>query len=513
MENNQSKSKRIIKNTLMLYVRMILTMVISLFTSRIVLQTLGVEDYGIYNVVGGVVTMFSFFTSSLSAAISRFITFELGKKNVEKLSTIFSTSVNVLLLLSFVIIILIEVVGVWFLNNKLNIPVDRMQAANWTMQCSIAVFVINLISVPYNASIIAHEKMSAFAYISVLEVILKLAVAYMLYISPIDKLITYAVLLVLVALSIRLVYGIYCSINFAECKYRMIYDKSLLKQMTGFAGWNLMGSGAYLFNTQGVNIVTNMFFGVTFNAARGIATQVEGVVKHFVTNFTTALNPQITKSYAEGNIDYMNNLVCRGAKYSYFLMLFFTIPFLYEADEILKVWLGVVPEYAGIFLRLTMLGTLFDILGNSTANAAWATGDIRRYYIYVGGFGCLVFPLSYIAFALGCPAYTSYLIFMVVYIVLIFIKLYIIKGLLNFPVSKYYREVFLRIIPVSILSFIIPSIIFFSLESGLIRIIFLSFISALVTLFSIYVLGLEKTERILVTNKIKQAIKFQRKNN
>lgn len=508
MESNQSKGKRIVKNTLMLYVRMILTMVISLFTSRVVLQTLGIEDYGIYNVVGGIVSMFSFFTSSLSAAISRFITYELGRQNKEKLNLIFSTSVNVLLLISLIIIVLIEIVGVWLLNFKLNIPLDRMEAANWVIQCSIAVFVMNLICVPYSASIIAHEKMSAFAYISVLEVILKLAVAYILYVSPIDKLITYVVLLVIVSLLIRVVYGIYCSKNFEECKYKLIYDKTLLKQITGFAGWNLMGSGAYLLNTQGVNIVTNLFFGVNFNAARGIATQVEGVIKQFVTNFTTAINPQITKSYAEGNMDYMNSLVCHGAKYSYFLMLLFTIPFLYEADGIIKLWLGVVPEYAGLFLRLTMIGTLFDVLGNSTANAAWATGNIKRYYIYVGGFGCLVFPLSYIAFSLGFPAYTSYLIFIIVYIVLIFIKLYIIRGLLNFPVTKYYRKVFLRIIPVSILSFIFPSIIYFNMETGLMRIICLSFISVLITLFFIYAIGLEKSERILIANKLKQLLKL-----
>ncbi|MBQ8239711.1 MAG: lipopolysaccharide biosynthesis protein [Bacteroides sp.] len=503
MENNQTKSKRIIKNTLMLYVRMILIMVISLFTSRIILQTLGIEDYGIYNVVGGVVTMFSFFTGSLSTAISRFITYELGKKNKKRLGIIFSTSVNVLLLLSLIIIVLIETFGVWFLNYKLNIPVERINAANWVMQCSILVFVINLISVPYNAAIIAHERMSAFAYISILEVTLKLAVAYMLYISPVDKLITYAVLLVLVALFIRLSYGIYCSKNFEECKYQLIYDKSLIKQMIGFAGWNLMGTGAYLFNTQGVNIVTNLFFGVTFNAARGIATQVEGIVKQFVNNFTTALNPQITKSYAEGDMDYMNNLVCRGAKYSYFLMLLFTIPFLYEADEILKIWLGNVPEHAGLFLRLTMLGTLIDILGNSTANAAWATGDIKKYYIYVAGVGCLVFPLSYIAFALGFPAYTSYFIFIFIYIIVIFIKLYIIKGLLNFPVTQYYREVFSRIIPVSILSFSIPSVIFLNMEAGFIRVVVLSLVSAIMTLLCIYALGLENTERAVVISKYK----------
>ena len=243
---------------------MILTMFVALFTSRVVLEALGIEDYGIYNVVGGVVVMFSLFTSSLSAAISRFLTFELGINNKIRLNLIFSSSINVLLLFSIALLILIEIVGVWFLNSKLNIPMERMNAANWVMQCSIVVFIINLISVPYNAAIISHEKMSAFAYISVLEAIMKFFVAYSLYVSPFDKLITYASSLIIVALIIRMVYGIYCNKHFEECKYKCVLDKSLLKEMYSFAGWNMLGSGAYLFNTQGVNIISNLYF--SFNS-------------------------------------------------------------------------------------------------------------------------------------------------------------------------------------------------------------------------------------------------------
>lgn len=509
-ESNQSKSKRIVKNTLVLYVRMILIMVVSLFTSRVVLQTLGVDDYGIYNVVGGVVSMFSLFSSSLSVAISRFITYELGKKNKEKLNSIFSTSVNVLLIISIVIVVLIELVGVWFLNNALNIPVVRMEAANWVMQCSILVFVINLISVPYNAAIIAHEKMSAFAYISILEVVLKLVVAYALYVSPIDKLITYAILLVVVALIIRGVYGIYCSCHFEECKYRMVYDKVLLKQMTDFAGWNLFGSGAYLFNTQGVNIATNLFFGVTVNAARGVASQAESAIRMFVNNFATAMNPQITKSYAEGDLEYMNTLVCRGAKYSYFLLFLFAVPFMYEADGIMKLWLGVVPDQAALFLRLSIFGTLFDVLGNATANAAWATGDVKRYYKYVVSIGCLVFPLSCVAFMVGMPAYTSYIVFIVIYIILIFVKLYIIKGLMNFPVMMFIKEVFIRIIPVSILSLFLPGLVYLLMDEGFVRVCVLTLVSLMSTTLCIYVCGLETSERALVYNTIRRIIKIKK---
>jgi O-antigen/teichoic acid export membrane protein len=513
LENNRDKTRRIAKNTLLLYVRMIFTMLVSLFTSRIILNILGIEDYGIYNVVGGVVTMFSVFTISLSAAISRFITFELGQNNKERLSVIFSTSVNLLLLLSLIVVLAIEVVGVWFLNVKLNIPASRIDAANWVMQCSIIIFVLNLVSVPYNASIIAHERMGAFAYISILEVALKLVVAYSLYISSLDKLKTYAVLLVSVALVIRLVYGLYCRRHFSECKYRMVYDKSFLKEMGRFTGWNLMGSGVYIFNTQGVNIITNLFFGVSVNAARGIAMQVDGIIKQFVTNFTTALNPQITKSYASDNMDYMFTLVCKGAKYSYFLMFFFVVPFIYETNLILKLWLNNVPEYAPLFLRLTVIGTLCDILGNSTANAAWATGNVRRYYIYVGSVGCLVFPLSYLAFACGLPAYASYLIFIFIYVILIFIKLYIIKGLINFPIGKFNKEVLMRIIPVSVLAFLLPGVFYFNMNASFLRLLLVALSSTLSIVVCGYIVGLEPSERKMITcklyaligNKIKKA--------
>ena len=507
MSNQTSdNNKRIAKNTLLLYLRLILTMGVGLFTSRVVLNTLGVEDYGVYNVVGGVVAMFTLFTGSLSAAISRFLTYELGKGNVHKLNVVFSTSVTIQLVLAIMVCLLAEIGGVWFLNTHMNIPADRMNAANWVLQFSILTFAINLLSVPYNAAIIAHEKMSAFAYISILEVILKLVVAYTLYVSPIDKLKTYALLLAVVALIIRFVYSIYCSRNFKECHYKFVFDKSLLKQMTGFAGWNLLGSGSYLFNTQGVNIVTNLYFGVAVNAARGVASQAEGIIRQFVTNFTTAINPQITKSYAAGDMNYMYSLVCRGAKYSYFLMFFFAVPFMYETETIMRLWLKNYPPEAPLFLRLSMIGTLFDILGNATANAAWATGNVKRYYIIIGGVGCLVFPLSWMAFYLGMDAYASYIVFAVIYLILVFLKLYIIKGLINFPVAEFCKSVFGRIIPVTVLSFILPALVYFNMEESLLRTILVIAVSCISTMFLVYSIGMTESERKkviqMITNKI-----------
>ncbi len=501
-QSNKENSKRIAKNTLLLYIRLIFTIIVGLFTSRVILATLGVEDYGVYNVVAGFVLMFSFFTSSLGAAISRYLTYELGKGESLRLQHIFSTSVNVQLLLSIAVLVLVEVIGILFVNNKLNIPTDRIYAANWTFQCAIMAFILNLISVPYNAAIIAHERMNAFAYISILEVTLKLAIVYVLYISPIDKLITYSILFVVVGLIIRLVYGIYCRKHFPECHYLPIIDKPMMKEITSFAGWNLIGSAAYLFNTQGVNMAMNIFFGVTVNAARGIATQVESVVRQFVTNFTTALNPQITKSYAVGNMEYMYTLVCRGAKYSYFLMLVFAVPFMFEADIILKLWLDNVPQHTATFLRLTMIGTLCDILGNSTANACWATGKVKKYYLWVGIIGSLVFFISYALFRMGFPAYTSYIVFIIIYSILIFVKLYIIKELIDFPVVMFLKETLCRIFPVTFITFMISSLPYYIMDESVMRLIFTGLISIIVLAGSIYFLGLEKSERVLVFNKL-----------
>lgn len=319
MSQISQNNKRIAKNTLLLYFRMLFMMVVSLYTSRVVLNALGVEDFGIYNVVGGVVAMFSMLSGSLSAAITRFITYELGTGNQENLKKIFSSAVTIQLWLAILIIFLAEAVGVWFLNVKMNIPEIRMTAANWVFQFSVLTFAVNLISVPYNASIIAHERMSAFAYISILEAIGKLAIAFLVVVSSIDRLVFYAILMCVVALIVRLAYGFYCKRHFDECTYHFIFDKDLLKRMFGFAGWNFIGAASSILRDQGGNIIINLFAGPTVNAARGIAFQVNNAIHGFVSNFMTALNPQITKSYASGNSDYMMILICQGARLSFYM--------------------------------------------------------------------------------------------------------------------------------------------------------------------------------------------------
>lgn len=508
MSNQTSdNNKRIAKNTLLLYVRMLFTMAVSLFTSRVILNTLGVEDYGINNVVGGIVTMFSVLSGSLSSSISRFITFELGKGNIERLKTIFSTGVNIQLGMSVLIIIIAEAVGIWFLNTKMNIPTDRMVAANWVFQCAILTFVLNLLSVPYNAAIIAHEKMSAFAYISVVEVSLKLIIVYMLMISPFDRLETYAVLLLLVGAVIRFIYGYYCKRHFEECTYHFVFDKPVLKDMTGFAGWNFLGNGAYMLNTQGVNILMNLYFGVAVNAARGIATQVDAALKQFVNNFTTAVNPQITKSYAQGDLDYMHKLVCRSAKFSAFLMMFFAVPIILETNTILTIWLKTVPDYAVIFLQWIIISSFMDtVLANSLVTSMFATGKIKRYQIIVTTVGCLVFPLSWIAFKLGFEPQVGYILYFIIYTILLFVRLYLLKDMVKLPVMMYIREVLYKLAPIIVVGFSIPGILILTMDAGWLRLILVCLLSVLVTAASEYFIGLSNKEKNFVAEKIKLVI-------
>lgn len=502
MPDTSASNKRIAKNTLLLYIRTIFVMVISLYTSRVVLSTLGVEDFGIYNVVGGVVAMFGMISGALSSAISRFITFELGRGDIAKLKRIFSTSINIQLGISLIIILIGETLGLWFLNCKMNIPSDRMYVANWVLHCSLLTFVINLVSIPYNAAIIAHERMSVFAYVSILEVTLKLATVYMLSISLWDQLITYSVLLVAVAVCIRLVYGIYCSRHFEETKYAAVHDRQLVKEMSSFAGWSFLTNTAYLLNTQGVSILINLFFGVAMNAARGIATQVEQALIQFVNNFTTALNPQITKSYALGDIHTMNTLVIRGAKFSFFLSLLICLPIIIEADFILHLWLVEVPEHATNFVRLAIVATMIDRLGNTGYTACMATGNIRRYVLWITSVGCLVFPLTYMAYKMGAAAETAYIVFILVYIGVTSVRLWIMKGLLNFPVWDFVREAVFRILLVSAISIVLPSVILYVMSQSFTRLA----ISVIITLLSVsvctYLFGLTRNERSKLTAKM-----------
>lgn len=374
MSIQSQNNKRLAKNTLILYARMLFTVGISFYSTRLILANLGVSDYGVYNVIGGFVSMFYMVTATMTQAVSRFLTFELGRNDPKKLQQTFSTSLNILLLLALLVVLLSETIGLWFVNTKLNIKPDRMTVANWIYQFSLLSFVLEMISVPYSASVISHEKMGAFAFVTIAKVFLTFGIALSLAASPIDKLVFYGILVLAVSVSIQLMYWIYCKKNFPECQYSTHIDKVLFKDMFGFAGWNFLTTCTSMLSSQGVGIMLNMHFGTAINAARGIASQINGTVGAFSRNFTTALNPQITKSYATGDIAYTTKLVCRGAKFSYLLFLFIALPCMFEVDFFLSKWLTEVPTYAGIFVQLTFLNTLVETLLNSNETLNRASG-------------------------------------------------------------------------------------------------------------------------------------------
>lgn len=507
MSQTSESNKRIAKNTLLLYFRMIFIMVISLFTSRINLQSLGVENFGIYNVVGGVVAMFSILTGALGVATSRFITFELGKGNKEKLHKVFSSAVTVQILMSLVVVIIAEITGVWFLNNEMIIPQDRLYAANCVLQFSILSFVLTLINVPYNACIIAHEKMSAFAYITIYEVIMKLVIAYSVFVTPIDKLITYSALLLFLSFSTRLIYGIYCTKHFEECQYRFVFDKRMLKQIGGFAGWTMIGNLAWVGYSQGLNILLNLFFGPSVNAARGIAMQVNEKVSSFCTNFQMALNPQITKSYAVNDLNRMHTLIYASSKYSFFLLLFLSLPILIETESILYYWLGNYPEHTAWFVRLIFMVLMVEVVANPLTVGAQANGHIKKYQIIVGTILLMIVPLSYIALKMGYPPEAVFVVHLIIVILAQCVRVIMVKNMISMPISEYVKRVVLRIFAVVATSVVFPIILHLKLPNSLLCIMLTCLVSCISVLLSVYILGLTVVERNKINLKIIKYIK------
>ena len=439
--------------------------------------------------------MFNIVTSSLSTAVGRYITYELGRGDMKRLNEVFSTSINVQFALAIIIIVVAGTVGWWFVNFKMNIPDGRMDAANWVLFCCILSMAVSLVSVPYSSCIVSHERMNVYAYMSILDAVFKLVIVYALYISPIDKLKTYAVLLLSVSLIMRYIYYRYCKKNFAESRYKFVYDRQLIKDMTKFAGWSIFGKGAWALNTQGVNILINIFFGVTLNAARGIASQVEGIATTFVNNFMVAMSPQITKLYASGDLSNMHTLVCRGARFSFFLMMFFGIPSCLETEKLLSLWLGVVPQYTVLFVRLSFIASVCTLLGNTLMMAQYATGDIKRYQIVITLFGIWVFPLTWLAFKLGGDPSWTYIVYSAVYFVLVFVRIYLVKDMIHMSWKRYFNDVLVRGAVVAAISFILPFLMYKTMPSTIYRFILLWLVSFTISGLVIYWVGMDPEER------------------
>lgn len=508
--NQPSNNKRIAKNTLLLYVRMLFGMLVSLYTSRVILQTLGVEDYGVYNVVGGVISMFTFLNGAMSSATSRYITFEIGKGNMEQLKKVFSTSLQIHAIIALLIVILGETVGLWFLMNELVIPEGRMDAAMWVYQCSIASCVVGIMSVPYNADIIAHEKMSAFAYISVLEIILKLAIVYLLVVLPFDKLKVYAVMVLMVGLLIRYIYTRYCHKHFEESHYIHRIDKALLKEMSSFAGWSFWGNLAAILYSQGLNMMLNIFFGPVVNAARGIASQIQGVVQQFVSNFQMALNPQITKTYASGELDKMHSLMFRSARFSFMLLFFLSLPIMLETNYILTLWLGIVPENTVIFARIIIAISLIYTIANPCVIANQATGKVKVYQAVVGGLLLLILPISYIVLKMGAPAHSVFIVHFCVESVAQFARMYMLRNMIDLPLWSYVKNIYLPIMGVVLLSIVLPLLVYSNMQEGFIRLLAVGMTCVISVAMTSLFIGMTRNERSFLIDKSLRVLKIRR---
>jgi O-antigen/teichoic acid export membrane protein len=453
--NKIRDTKGIAKNTIFLYIRSIVVMAVGIYTSRVVLQALGVDDYGVYNVIGGFVAMFSILSASLVNASQRFISFEMGKQKPQ-MNRIFCGTMSIHILLALIVFVAFETFGIWFLNTQLNIDHERMTAANWVFQCSVLTFCINLISVPFNASIIAHERMNIFAYISIYEAFAKLGIVYLLWISGYDKLILYALLMLAVSISLQIVYWSYCKRHFQECRFHFVVDKPLFKNMLGFTGWNFIGSTVGILVTQGISILINIFFGVALNAARGVVEHANGAINTFVSNFMTALNPQITKSYSAKDYEYMNDLMCRGAKFASILYWFFALGIFIESDEILQIWLVEVPPFASIFLRLTIICSIFQSLSHSLYIGMLATGNIKKYQIVMGIIYAGSFLLCYVFFAIGLGPEYGYVSTIIAYLIAVFVRLKLLSQMIpEFSAKFFFIQVFLKALVVVTTSTII----------------------------------------------------------
>lgn len=495
-------NKRIVQNTLFLYLRMLLVMAVSIYTTRIILDVLGITDYGIYTVVGGIVAFLGFLNSSMANAVQRFLSFELGKGDSIKTNHIFSISMMVHIGLAFVIFVMLELIGPWFIKNHMDIPSERMSAALWVFQCSAITTIFSIIQVPYNALIIAKEKMGIYAWISIIEVFLRLIIVYLLLLVGFDKLKLYAVLQMTITIGILLCYQISCKRHFVESQFKVIKDRKTLKEITSFATWNLAGEFGWAMSNHGIDIILNIFCGPIVNAARGISNQVNGAVMRFINNFQVALNPQIIKSYSVGEYKEMELLVGRGSRFSYFLLFFLSLPLILEMEFILNLWLVDIPQYTKIFCQLVLIYSLVSIVTNLFAQVVRAYGKIRNYQVSTAIVQLLNFPFSFLCLYWGLNPVSTIIVAIFIQIIIGIQRLYFAKKLVNYDILHFIKTDVLAIIYVTISSIFLPFIVTYSFPSTFFRFILTITISSVSIVLFTYSLGLKREERNKMINFI-----------
>lgn len=491
--NNQ----KIAKNTLFLYIRMFLILGVSLYTSRILLKALGIEDYGIYNLIAGFITLFVVVTNSLVDAVQRYFNFALGEKNDDRFSRVFVMSMNILFLLAILIIIITETLGVWFINTQLNIPSDRLYAANWVFQLAILTFITSILRTPYNAAIISHEKMSFYAYVSIIDVFMKLSIAFLITSYNSDKLIFYSVLLLITNLITTIIYKIYTNKKLDICKYIFVWDKNLFKELFSFSSWSLIGQTGYILRTQGDSFLVNRFYSVAVNAAMGINGQVLSAAGLFVNNFQAAFNPQLTKSYAANEIEEHVSLLFRGSKFSYFLMLILSLPIMFNIDLILEIWLVEVPEYTALFCIYGLISNLVISMSAPLGTSILATGKIKKYQMSLLLINISGIALSFIALQSGFKPYIVAIVNIIVQIYILLFRLYFVRKGVEFEMSNYLKNIIYPVFFVTSLSTILP---YYSrsFSSDLFSLVLIFVINTLITSLIVYLIGLSKNEKIFV---------------
>jgi len=502
--------QRIAKNTIALYFRMFLTMAIGLYTIRVVLKTLGVEDFGIFEVVGGIVAMLSFLSGTMASATQRFFAVEIGTENPQQLQRVFSLNVILYFLIAVVVLLIGETAGLWFFKTKMNIPAERMEAAFWVYHFSIFSFMVSILTIPYYALITIREKMSMYALVSILESIFKLLIVYLLVVFSYDKLKLYAVLSFIVTVLISLSYMIYVRIKFSESKLRFFWEKNLFKEILNFAGWSLFGALAAVLRNQGTNILLNLFFNPLVNAARGISYRVFNAINLFVHNFFTAIRPQILKSYSAGEKNEMMGLVFQSSKFSYYLIMILSIPILIEMPSIMFLWLHEIPEYVVLFTRLLIINAIIESLANPFMASVQATGKISKYQAVTGGIILLNLPVSYLFLRLGNPPQITMIISIIISVLAHISRIYFMKKLLQMSIIKYFKNVILPAFWVTLLALILPFCAYFCLKESMMRLGIVIIISLVSSFFGIYAVGLTKSERNVIKQKI-YTLLFHRK--
>lgn len=506
-ENN----KRIAKNTILLYVRTFVIQLIALYTSRKILEILGIEDFGIYNVVGSVVGMLAFLNGSMTVATARFLTIELGKKNFQAYNRVFSMAVIIHFVIALIILLAAETIGLWFVNSQLNIPAERMFATNCVYQTSILIVLINIIQTPYTASLTAHEHFNVYAYVNIGEAVLKLVVVFLLMLASWDKLVVYGILLMAVQLSSATIYRSYAIKHFQGCRFCWQWNRNIFRAMFGFTSWNMLGTLAWLFKDQGSNMLMNIFGNPMINAARGISCQVSGATKNLVSGFGTAVSPQLTKNYAADNQEGLHKLLMTSSKISYILLFIITLPILLELPYILDLWLVDVPEHAVLFTRIIMIEALCDPLGNPMITSLMATGNIRNYQIVVGGFMLLNLPISYVFLRMGLPIFVPLAVSLCISVFSLILRLYFCKMQIALSAMAYWNKVVCPIIFLTILSALCPIVVLNEMDEGFFRLIVTILTCFVSVTVCAYAIGLSNSERSIVNNLVKEQIQKKRK--